>query len=116
MGAAAAAATPTPSPSPTDLADVPLPENSGFGFGIADLIAGQINSWFAGLVTMAVKPLLDLLAVTLLATPDVSGSGRVFDLWKVNAICCEDEAECCGTEQTATETAANGAPSTCGCR
>ncbi|MEV4105901.1 conjugal transfer protein TrbL family protein [Nonomuraea sp. NPDC049649] len=86
MATAAEAATPTPSPSPSDLVDTPLPESSGFGFGIGDLIAGQINSWFASLVTMAVKPLLDLLAVTLLATPDVSGSGRVFDLWKANAI------------------------------
>ncbi|MFC5814152.1 conjugal transfer protein TrbL family protein [Nonomuraea harbinensis] len=86
MAAAAEAATPTPSPSPSDAVVAPLPESPGFGFGIGDLIADQINSWFAGLVTMAVKPLLDLLAVTLLATPDVSGSGRAFDLWKANAV------------------------------
>ncbi len=83
---AVAAEAATPSPSPSDAVVVPLPESPGFGFGIGDLIAGQINSWFAGLVTMAIKPLLDLLAMTLLATPDVSGSGRVFDLWKANAV------------------------------
>ncbi|XVQ86485.1 conjugal transfer protein TrbL family protein [Microbispora siamensis] len=62
-----------------------MPEGTGIGFGIGDWITGQINSWFASLVYLAIKPLLDLLAVTLLATPDVSGSGRVFDLWKATA-------------------------------
>ncbi|MFF3667459.1 conjugal transfer protein TrbL family protein [Microtetraspora malaysiensis] len=75
-----------PSPSPSDLADTPLPKSSGFGFGIGDWINGQINSWFGNLVALAIKPLLDLLSTTLLATPDVSGSGRVFDLWKANAL------------------------------
>ncbi len=83
---AAAAPTPSPSPSASDLGDVPLPDSSGFGFGIGDWINDQINSWFANLVALAIKPLLDLLAATLLATPDVSGSGRVFDLWKANAL------------------------------
>lgn len=81
----AQAATPAPSPSPSELGDVPLPASPGFGFQIGDWINGQINSWFANLVAMAIKPLLELLAATLLATPDVSGSGRVFDLWKANA-------------------------------
>ncbi|GAA4211511.1 conjugal transfer protein TrbL family protein [Microbispora amethystogenes] len=62
-----------------------MPEGTGIGFGIGDWITGQINSWFASLVYLAIKPLLDLLAVTLLATPDVSGGGRVFDLWQATA-------------------------------
>ncbi|MEZ0076236.1 conjugal transfer protein TrbL family protein [Planotetraspora sp. GP83] len=74
----------SPSPSPPDLSDIPL-DTPGFGFGIGDWITGQINSWFANLVALAIKPLLDMLAATLLATPDVSESGRVFDLWKANA-------------------------------
>ncbi|WP_433413232.1 conjugal transfer protein TrbL family protein [Microtetraspora malaysiensis] len=86
MAVAARAATPTPSPSPSHLADIPLPKSSGFGFGIGDWVNDQINSWFGNLVALAIKPLLDLLAATLLATPDVSGSGRVFDLWKANAL------------------------------
>ncbi|MGW0804763.1 conjugal transfer protein TrbL family protein [Nonomuraea sp. NPDC002799] len=52
-------------------------------FGFGDWITKQINGWFANLAASAIKPLLDALAITLLATPDVSGSGRVFDLWKV---------------------------------
>lgn len=89
--AASAHATPTPLPSPVPgtspsaPGDLPVPEGTGISFGIEDWITGQINSWFAGLVYLAIKPLLDLLAVTLLATPDVSGSGRVFDLWKATA-------------------------------
>lgn len=81
---ATASATPAPSPSPSPSlpgpVDIPV-DSPGFGFGIGDWINGQINSWFANLVALAIKPLLDLLAATLLATPDVSGNGRVFDLW-----------------------------------
>ncbi|TMR96804.1 conjugal transfer protein TrbL family protein [Nonomuraea basaltis] len=63
---------------------MPSPPQISFGFG--DWLIKQINSWFAHLAASAIKPLLDALAVTLLATPDVSSSGRVFDLWKVTAI------------------------------
>ncbi|KAA9375182.1 hypothetical protein F5972_27760 [Microbispora cellulosiformans] len=86
--AATASATPVPSPSPSPSlpgpVDIPV-DSPGFGFGIGDWINGQINSWFANLVALAIKPLLDVLAATLLATPDVSGNGRVFDLWKATA-------------------------------
>lgn len=86
---AAVAAAPTPTPSPSGSGNVlpwtPPLGGTGTGFGIGNWITGQINSWFADLVTLAIKPLLDMLAATLLATPDVSDSGRVFDLWKANA-------------------------------
>ncbi|WP_433498510.1 conjugal transfer protein TrbL family protein [Sphaerimonospora sp. CA-214678] len=77
--------SPVPVPSPSVSGDLPSTGGTGIGFGFGDWITGQINSWFANLVYLAIKPLLDLLAVTLLATPDVAGSGRVFDLWKANA-------------------------------
>ncbi|WP_143591742.1 conjugal transfer protein TrbL family protein [Thermoactinospora rubra] len=52
---------------------------------IGDWMTKQINAWFANLAASAIKPLLDVLATTLLATPDFSASGRVMDLWKVTA-------------------------------
>ncbi|MFI7639252.1 conjugal transfer protein TrbL family protein [Nonomuraea sp. NPDC049400] len=73
-------ANPTPSPSPE-----PLPSPPQVNFGFSDWIIKQINGWFANLAASAIKPLLDALAVTLLATPDVSDSGRVLDLWKATA-------------------------------
>ncbi|MFC0554954.1 conjugal transfer protein TrbL family protein [Planotetraspora thailandica] len=84
--AAEAAGPATPIPPSPGIDDVLPAERPAFGFGIGDWINGQINSWFANLVGLAIKPLLDMLAATLLATPDVSGSGRVFDLWKANAV------------------------------
>ncbi|RBQ12134.1 hypothetical protein DP939_44510 [Spongiactinospora rosea] len=81
--------TPAPGPAPTPL---PLPspgspgEGGGFGFGIGDLINGQINAWFAGLLALAVKPCLDILAVTVLATPDLSADQRIYDLWKATLL------------------------------
>ncbi|MFE3452465.1 conjugal transfer protein TrbL family protein [Nonomuraea sp. NPDC059194] len=93
LAAEAAAAVPAPNPSPT-----PSPSPSGpaseldwgparpsVGIGIGDWITGQINAWFGNLVAMSIRPLLDILASSLLATPDVSASGRVFDLWKATA-------------------------------
>ncbi|MFI7449605.1 conjugal transfer protein TrbL family protein [Nonomuraea sp. NPDC049714] len=58
----------------------------GFGFTIGDWIGGWLNSWFANMVALAVEPMLNVLAVTLLSTPDVSASPRVFDLWKASAV------------------------------
>ncbi|MEO3874185.1 conjugal transfer protein TrbL family protein [Nonomuraea sp. B12E4] len=86
MTAAAAAATPSPSPVPSPSpGDVSI-ETPGFGFGISDWIGGFVNSWFANLVTLAIEPILKVLAVTLLSTPDVSGNARVFDLWQASAV------------------------------
>src|SRR5205807_3940858 len=42
-----------------------------------------IDGWFHDLVVSALNPLLGLLGTTILATPDVSGQGRVSDLWAV---------------------------------
>ncbi|MFB4269146.1 conjugal transfer protein TrbL family protein [Nonomuraea sp. GTA35] len=81
---AAAAATPSPSPSPSP-ADVTV-ETPGLGFGIGDWIAGWINSWFSNLVALAIEPMLKVLSVTLLATPDVTGNARVFDLWQASTV------------------------------
>ncbi|MFF4989695.1 conjugal transfer protein TrbL family protein [Streptosporangium saharense] len=76
--------TPSPSPSPSPSGDAPwlppLPSAPGTGFGIGSWIGNAITTWFADLVTMAIKPLLDLLAVTLLATPSVERQGRIWDL------------------------------------
>ncbi|WP_431914341.1 proline-rich domain-containing protein [Nonomuraea jabiensis] len=90
--AAAAAPSPAPMPSPST-SPVPSPspgdvsiETPGFGFDIGDWIGGWINSWFSNLVALAIEPMLKVLAITLLATPDVSGSARVFDLWKASAV------------------------------
>ncbi|MFD0885370.1 conjugal transfer protein TrbL family protein, partial [Streptosporangium algeriense] len=57
-----------------------MPSAPGFSFGIGGWIGNAITTWFADLVTMAIKPLLDLLAVTLLATPSVERQGRIWDL------------------------------------
>ncbi|WP_372470706.1 conjugal transfer protein TrbL family protein [Nonomuraea aurantiaca] len=82
LGIAAGIAWADPTPAPAlDL--LPSPPPITFGFG--DWITKQINGWFAALAASAIKPLLDVLAVTLLATPDVASSGRVFDLWKTTA-------------------------------
>ncbi|MGP3916340.1 conjugal transfer protein TrbL family protein [Nonomuraea sp. 10N515B] len=82
-------AEPTPSPSPFPSAPAAEldwgPAKPSIGIGIGDWITGQINAWFGNLVAMSIRPLLDMLGNTLLATPDVSASGRVFDLWKATA-------------------------------
>ncbi|GAA2653487.1 conjugal transfer protein TrbL family protein [Nonomuraea recticatena] len=53
--------------------------------GIGGWITGQINAWFANLVGLAMKPLLELLASTLLSTPSVATQDRVQDLWQATA-------------------------------
>lgn len=83
--AAVASAEPTPSPSPSRAPEDLIPANPGVTFGIGDWITKQVNAWFAQLAALAVKPLLTVLASTLLATPDYSTSGRVFDIWKSTA-------------------------------
>ncbi|MGP4102286.1 conjugal transfer protein TrbL family protein [Nonomuraea sp. KM90] len=62
-----------------------LPSPPGVTLNFGDWIIKQINSWFASLVAAAMKPALDALAVTLLATPDVAGNERLFDLWTATA-------------------------------
>ncbi|WP_068927412.1 conjugal transfer protein TrbL family protein [Planobispora rosea] len=53
--------------------------------GIGGWVASWINDWFGTLVILALKPLLNLLAATLLTTPDLTTGGRVFDLWSTSA-------------------------------
>lgn len=79
---------PTPTPTPSVPIDRPLwqPQPGGISVGIGGWIVGQINAWFSELVAVAIKPLLDILAVSLLATPDISDGSRVFDLWKATAV------------------------------
>lgn len=89
VGTAAAWAdpTPTPSPSPSKPAErLPWGPATGGGGGIGGWITGQINHWFAQLVAAAVQPLLNFLADTLLATPDISDGSRIFDVWKATAM------------------------------
>ncbi len=75
-------------PDPAQIPDTLWPSTDGGGLGISlgDWIGNQINSWFADLVGTAIKPLLNALAVTLLATPQVENHPRLWDLWKANAV------------------------------
>ncbi len=80
---------PSPSPSPSSSGDLPwisTPGGPGIEIGLGGWIAGQINHWFADLVALAIKPLLDALAVTLLATPSVEGQARIQDLWQATTV------------------------------
>jgi hypothetical protein len=43
-----------------------------------------IDSWFRGLVTDALNPMLDLLGKTVLATPQVAGQGEVGQIWLIS--------------------------------
>jgi hypothetical protein len=52
-------------------------------FGVSCHITAAIDGWFRGLVTSALNPVLSLLGRTVLATPAVTGIGRVAQLWRV---------------------------------
>lgn len=43
-----------------------------------------IDSWFRGLVTDALNPMLDLIGKTVLATPQVAGQGEVGQIWLIS--------------------------------
>jgi hypothetical protein len=93
----AAAPSPTsaiqlgPSAAPTPSTEPPSASSPSSGstwvapWDIPGLIGQAIDSWFSGLVTAALNPVLDLLGTTILATPDVSGPGQVSELWSVSA-------------------------------
>jgi hypothetical protein len=96
--------TPSPSPGPTTATPSPTPDpapgpspsppatsagggsgDSGGGVGWFDItgrVKTAIDSWLAGLVTSALNPVLDLMGRTVLATPDVTGTPRVRQLWQ----------------------------------
>jgi hypothetical protein len=54
-------------------------------FDVGGRIKKAINDWFRDLVTSALDPVFDLLGRTVLATPLVTGPGRVRDLWAGSA-------------------------------
>jgi len=54
------------------------------GCGLLDVgchVTSAINGWFTSVVKSALAPILQLLGHSVLATPDVTGPGRVADLW-----------------------------------
>lgn len=61
---------------------------AGGGCGLVDLachVTAAINGWFTSLVKSALTPILALLGHSVLATPDLTGPGRVADLWGASA-------------------------------
>jgi hypothetical protein len=53
-------------------------------FDVAGHIRKAINDWFSGLVTAAFTPILDLLARTLLTTPQLTSDPGLHSLWLAN--------------------------------
>ncbi len=83
-----ATAPPTTSPSGGDGTDrLPFPFGNGPGFpDIAGRVRDAVNGWFRDLVASSLGPLLDMVARTVLATPDLAAAGsRVRELWWVSA-------------------------------
>ena len=78
-------AAPTPSTAPPSASSPSSGSTWVAPWDIPGLIGQAIDSWFSGLVTAALNPVLDLLGTTILATPDVSGPGQVSQLWGVSA-------------------------------
>ncbi|MHB1615272.1 MAG: hypothetical protein ACYCYA_13320, partial [Actinomycetes bacterium] len=80
-------------PDPAGDTPVPLPSGGtvtvgGGGCGLFNVschVTSAINGWFKGLVKSALNPILKLLGHTVLATPELTGQGRVLDLWGVSA-------------------------------
>jgi len=81
-------ASPSPSPSltPTPTPSVPPPSSGGSGGGCGWFdftcdVTHAITSWFAGLVTSAVNPLLTLIGQTALSTPQPGSIPAVSATW-----------------------------------
>jgi hypothetical protein len=85
------ATTAPPSTSPSGNGGIrdrlPFPFGNGPGFpDIAALIRDAINGWFRDLVASSLGPLLDMVARTILVTPDLAAAqSRVRELWLVSA-------------------------------
>ncbi|WP_322749360.1 MULTISPECIES: hypothetical protein [unclassified Frankia] len=82
-------ATPSPPNAPTTPAAPTVPGTGGGGGGgpigwITRGITDAINSFFRGLVTAALNPLLDLLGRTLLTTPKPSDIPAIGQLWSTS--------------------------------
>jgi hypothetical protein len=66
---------------------LPFPFGNGPGFpDIGARIRDAVNGWFRDLVASSLGPLLDMVARTILATPDLTAAqSRVRELWWVSA-------------------------------
>jgi hypothetical protein len=66
---------------------LPFPFGTGPGFpDIAARIRDAINGWFRDLVATSLGPLLDMVARTVLATPDLAAAqSRIRELWWLSA-------------------------------
>lgn len=74
----------SPAGSPTPAPPTGTVSTGGGGCGLLDVschVTSAINGWFRNLVTQALNPVLSLLGHTVLATPTITGPGRVRDLW-----------------------------------
>lgn len=67
------------------MADQPADDSEPGFFDIGGRIREAINGWFRDLVASALSPTLELLGRTVLATPQVTGPGRVAGLWGISA-------------------------------
>jgi hypothetical protein len=59
-------------------------DDPGF-FDLPGKVRKAVNDWFRGLVDDALRPSLELVGKTLLATPHVVGDERIRQLWQVGA-------------------------------
>lgn len=72
----------TPTATTTPPPPGPQPHAGGPGFfDVGGRIAKAVDGWFAGLVNGAVQPVFDLIGDAAFTTPDLTGNGRVRDLW-----------------------------------
>jgi hypothetical protein len=79
-----------PTGGPTTAPTGPAPSTGGGGShcGLIDVtchVTAAINDWFSSLVSGALHPILGLLGRTVLATPNLTGSGQVVVLWGISA-------------------------------
>ena len=98
--AAQAPSAPTTTPGPGIQIGPPLPADQGGSqpggqvnvgteskpawWDIPGRVRYGIDSWFRGLVTDALNPMLDLVGKTVLATPQVAGQGEVEQIWLIS--------------------------------
>jgi hypothetical protein len=59
-------------------------ENKPSWWDIPGRVRYGIDTWFRGLVTDALNPMLDLIGKTVLATPQVAGQGEVGQIWLIS--------------------------------
>ncbi len=85
LGPPAADASAPPAPPEDPVVDGEADQGEPGLFDLGGRIEAAINDWFRGLVASALSPALELLGQTVLATPQVTGPGRVSELWGVSA-------------------------------